>query len=141
VILVTHDRYFLDQVANQIIAFPEFQQSMRKLESFADLSQWEAWQSQKQEVLKSPGKKETPPEGTRKKRKLSYHETRELFSMEETIQTAESKIAKIEKELVNPEIQSQPQKLTELYQELHEAQQALENLYARWAELEALASQ
>jgi peptidoglycan hydrolase CwlO-like protein len=61
--------------------------------------------------------------------------------MEDTIQKAEAKIAEIEKELTNPQIQSQSLKLTELYQKLHDAQEALEKLYARWAELEAITNQ
>ena len=142
VILVTHDRYFLDQVANQIIAFPDVQQVQRHLEKFADLSQWEAWHSQHLASLKATTPKAPKTEGaTPKKRKLSYNETRELSSMEDTIQKAEAKIAEIEKELTNPQIQSQSLKLTELYQKLHDAQETLEKLYARWAELEAITNQ
>lgn len=143
VVLVTHDRYFLDQVANQIVAFPDLQQSQRKLEKFSDLSQWESWHAQHLNSLKSASVKERKVESSPspKKRKLSYNETRELASMEETIQKAESKIADLESELAIPQIQSQSQKLTELYQQLHEAQEQLEKLYSRWAELESIIKQ
>lgn len=44
ILLVTHDRYFLDQVANKILAFPpSHAQNSGALVSFADLSQWESW--------------------------------------------------------------------------------------------------
>jgi len=138
VILVTHDRYFLDQVANQIIAFPDLQQPQRQLQKFADLSQWESWHANHLALLKSSSAKPAKAEPAPKKRKLSYNETRELASMEETIEKTEAKIAVIEAELANPKIQSQAHKLTELYQQLHESQEAIEKLYARWAELEAL---
>lgn len=144
VILVTHDRYFLDQVANQIIAFPEGQNPHQKLEKFSDLSQWEAWhQQQQQQRISVPKvflKKEPIPEASPKKRKLSYNETRELSSMEETIQKTEASIAALETEITDPQVQSQPQKLSELYQKLSEAQQTLDQLYSRWAELEALSN-
>ena len=140
VILVTHDRYFLDQVANQIIAFPDFQQPRRSLEKFANLSQWEAWHTDHLAALKVPVRKAAPIEAPPKKRKLSYNETRELASMENKIQEVEAQIASLEAELAKPEIQSQPQKLTELYQKLHEAQELHERLFSRWAELEALAN-
>lgn len=139
VILVTHDRYFLDQVANQIIAFPDVQQPRKTLEKFANLSQWEAWYSEQLSVLKAPPRKAAPIEAPPKKRKLTYNETRELASMENRIQEVEAHIARLEAELAKPEIQSQPQKLTELYQKLHEAQELHEQLYVRWAELETLA--
>jgi protein subunit release factor A len=59
--------------------------------------------------------------------------------MEETIQKAEEKIKTLEQELENPDVQSHSHKLTELYQELHSAQEVLEKLYTRWAELEQIA--
>ncbi|NDG26388.1 MAG: hypothetical protein EB120_04325, partial [Proteobacteria bacterium] len=52
----------------------------------------------------------------------------------------EAKIKEIQSQLAKSDIQSQSQRLTELYQELHEAQEGLEKLYARWAELEAMAA-
>lgn len=140
VLLVTHDRYFLDQVATQIVAFPDFQQSQRKVEKFADLSQWETWHKNHLSSLKTATTKQPKVESAPKKRKLSYNETRELASMEETIQKTEANIAGVEAELAVPEVQSQAHKLTELYQKLHEAQEALEKLYARWAELESLSN-
>lgn len=138
VILVTHDRYFLDQVANQIIAFPEFNQEQRKLQKFADLAQWENWHSSQSAPLKAAAAKNVQVDSTLKKKKLSYNETRELGSMEETIEKAESRIAALQEELATPDIQSQSQKLTELYRELHEAQEHLDKLYSRWAELESI---
>lgn len=140
VILVTHDRYFLDQVANQIIAFPDAEQPRKTLEKFANLSQWEAWYSEQLLAHKAPARRAASIELPPKKRKLSYNETRELASMENKIQEVEAQIASVEAELAKPEIQSQPLKLTELYQKLHEAQELHERLYARWAELEALAN-
>ncbi|NBX92707.1 MAG: ABC transporter ATP-binding protein [Proteobacteria bacterium] len=140
VILVTHDRYFLDQVANQIIAFPDKQQTQRQLEKFANLSQWEAWHTQHLAALKSTAAKPQKTETAPKRKKLSYNESRELATMEETIEKAEAKIKEIQSQLAKSDIQSQSQRLTELYQELHEAQEGLEKLYARWAELEAMAA-
>jgi ATP-binding cassette subfamily F protein uup len=138
VILVSHDRYFLDQVTNQIVAFPDLKDPKRQLETFSNLSQWETWYSNHLSLLKTPTIKQPPAPVVQKKKKLSYHETRELASMEETIQSAEAKIQAIESELASPLIQTQPEKLTDLYQQLHEAQEHLNKLYSRWAELEGM---
>lgn len=45
IILVCHDRYFLDQTSTEILAFPVHPEddSQGKLYYFADLSQWERW--------------------------------------------------------------------------------------------------
>ena len=43
VLLVTHDRYFLDQVATTILAFDTRPGAPRGVIPFASLGQWEAW--------------------------------------------------------------------------------------------------
>ena len=47
VILVSHERYFLDAVSNQILAFPpkEFAERNLGLQIFSDYFQWENWYS------------------------------------------------------------------------------------------------
>jgi ATP-binding cassette subfamily F protein uup len=81
VLLVTHDRYFLDQVASEIYAFPSAEEEGPVL-TFAGLSQWETWR--KNRTRKAPAEKEDSAGVPReKKRKLSYNETRELAGMEE----------------------------------------------------------
>ncbi len=44
-IIVSHDRFFLDQVSTEILAFPVSSEGKKqsRLISFADLSQWETW--------------------------------------------------------------------------------------------------
>ena len=43
VILVTHDRYFLDRVTNRILAFGKDEKGKGTLTALAGLDQWEAW--------------------------------------------------------------------------------------------------
>src|SRR6185503_2299374 len=43
VLLVTHDRYFLDQVATELVAFGTRPGALGKLTKLADLAQWETW--------------------------------------------------------------------------------------------------
>ena len=46
VLLVTHDRYFLDQVATTILAFDTRPGAPRGVIPFASLGQWEAWRAE-----------------------------------------------------------------------------------------------
>lgn len=135
VILVTHDRYFLDQVANQILAFGEDNKGNKTIQSFADLLQWEAWHLQQP---KAGAAKKSEPEveaAPAAKKKLSYNQQRELDGMEANIQKVEARLASLTTEISNPEISGDKNKLKQVTQALTETQAELDKLYARWEEL------
>lgn len=56
VILVTHDRFFLDQVANHILAFGLDGDGKKDLQTFTGLEQWEAWHELQRELEKTIAK-------------------------------------------------------------------------------------
>lgn len=130
VILVTHDRYFLDRVATEIIAIgPEIQR-------FNGLEQWEDWKEKelaKPKPKKQAAAREAPAPA---KRKLSFKEQQELKGMEAAIAEAEKKIAGLQAESLTAA--SNASRLTALSRELASAQADLDRLFARWSELEAL---
>lgn len=137
ILLVTHDRYFLDQVATQIIAFPP----SGKLTSFADLSQWERWNVERQALLKqkpsSVSASQSQPALPGKKRKLGYKEQRELDGMEAAIHEAEGRLTELASMSALPENLSNAPKLAEITKEMSALQERIDFLYGRWAELEA----
>lgn len=137
VILVTHDRYFLDRVANRILAFPPQKSGSSKLVSFADLSQWEEWHAQEwaKPAAKPVAKPAAAPEAPKKKRKLSFNEQRELDTMETNIHEAEEKLAKLAAESSMPENQSNSIVLGNIAQEMASTQERIDFLYRRWSEL------
>jgi ATP-binding cassette subfamily F protein uup len=130
VILVTHDRYFLDRVATEILALgPD-------VNRFSDVYQWEEWKSREQAKPKS-SKKDKEKEKTAApaaKKKLSFKEQRELDGMEAAIATAEAKVAELE--AASTAHASQASKLLEITTQLSAAQKEVDRLYARWSELE-----
>lgn len=139
VLLVTHDRYFLDQVATKILAFdPSLTDGI--LIPFADLHQWETW------FAAAPNKKDKisqftiEPSKSTKKRRLGYIEKRELESMEIRIQEAENKLESLSVKSALLENQTNASLLSELSQKMAETQAEIDNLYSRWAELESLDS-
>jgi ATP-binding cassette subfamily F protein uup len=146
VILVTHDRYFMDQVASEIVAFPMAANSTGKLERFADYLQWEAWQSGQgsgplvdPNASKAPAPTEAPAASgmaSGKGQKLSYKEKLEFEQMESKIQLLEQELGLLEAEANKPEIAANATKVQEVYTRLHEKQKAVETLYQRWAVLE-----
>lgn len=140
VLLVTHDRYFLDQVATRIIAFPEAANPQRALVPFSSLSQWESWYTDQVAMLKAratQASKTANSQANKKSKKLSYGEQRELDSMEKTIHEAEAKLAELMEASAQPEVASNAVKLAQLTQEMSECQAKVDQLYARWSELES----
>jgi ATP-binding cassette subfamily F protein uup len=147
VILVTHDRFFMGQVANKLLAFERSPKNEPLLMEFADYFQWEEWraanprsrvsESKPEERLEAKPPVAPPPSSSVKKRKLSYNEKRELENMESNIHEAEAKLGSLQAELEKPEILSDAARLTALYSEIGAIQAKIDELYARWAELES----
>ena len=140
VLLVTHDRFFLDQVATQILAFHTHPDEHGKVTSFADLSQWQEWHPSQSVVksAKSDGGKNQANTAESKRKKLSYKDQREYDSVEVRIETAEGAIKALEEESARPDVAVNAKRLIEIEAEMKKAQTKVEGLYARWAELEAL---
>lgn len=134
IILVTHDRYFLDQVANQLIAFSPLERKNPELTTFADFSQWEEWISKPIHIEKQEPRSST--EIKQPKVKLSFKEQFELDHMEENIARAEAKLEKLTVESTQPENISNASKLNDLANQMSNVQTQIDQFYARWAELE-----
>lgn len=133
VLLVSHDRYFLDQVADTIVAFDPREDGSRELTSFASLRQWESWRKGLGAESKSRAKSQS---GSKKTKKLGYLEQRELDGMEEKIHKVEKECEALTAKTQLPENQTDSKKLTDLFEQLTEKQKELDSLYARWEELE-----
>ncbi len=141
VLLVTHDRYFLDRVTNQILAFGKDASGHGTLTMLASLDQWEAWRENQKTTPPAP-RPELPrtEKQESRKRRLGYKEQRELDGMEERILLAESVRDTLKAECDHPANVSNAPKLMELLRALEEKQEEIDALYARWSELEVLVS-
>lgn len=133
VVLITHDRLMLDEVSTEIVGLGTGTDEQH----FADYAQWEAhrtqWEQRHQPVAEAP--KAARPERTVKK--LSYHEQRELKGMEAAIMKAEEAVEKCKAEVEDPATAADGQKMLAACERMGEAQAKLDQLYARWEELEA----
>ena len=133
-VLVTHDRYLLDRVSTVVLGLDGKGGS----EMFADYLQWEAWYEDRQKSESKPvARAEAATRTAAVKKKLSYLENREYESIEQRIADAELLLSKRQRALEDGEIVRDAARLAEAYGAMEEAQQALDQLYERWAELEA----
>ncbi len=137
VLLVTHDRYFLDRVTNQILAFGKDPSGRGTLTMLAGLDQWEAWREEAKDAAPPPvASRAAVPARPTTKARLGYREERELLGMEQRILEAEDALAVLREESERPENASNGPRLVELLGAMGEKQAEVDRLYARWAELE-----
>jgi ATP-binding cassette subfamily F protein uup len=141
-VLVTHDRYMLDRVSTIVLGLD----GRGDAERFADYSQWDAWLRTQQAKPSADATAATtrksrasaPPDTNRPgatTKKLSHTENREFASIEKRIAKAEEDLLAKRAALEDPEISSDAPRLHAAYVEMESAQQAVDELYARWAEL------
>lgn len=136
-VLVTHDRYMLDRISTVVLGLD----GLGGVEVFADYSQWDAWQHEQSAIRKQSGPpareaRRPGPDSALGRRKLSYLESREFADMERRIAEAEGMLRIKQEALEDPLIASDGPRLIMLSAEIEAAQQAVDRLYARWAELE-----
>ncbi len=140
-VLVTHDRYLLDRVSTTVLGLDGTGGAGR----FADYTQWDDWRQDREQAAKNVAKsgnrdaavKVRPPIPAAVKKKLSYLEGREYSTIEQRIQKADERLKMAQANYEDPVIASDAARLLSAQAELLEAQGLVDELYARWAELEA----
>jgi ATP-binding cassette subfamily F protein uup len=141
VLVVSHDRYFLDRVCDQIVAFEEGGIHIQP----GNYSYYLEKKSQRERHYKNLGKSfvEPPVEQTPKitppQRKLSYKEKTDLDGMEQTILVAEKCASDLEAMLNDPAFHAtRALEAPAMIARLAEQRAEIERLYARWEELSNL---
>jgi ABC transport system ATP-binding/permease protein len=144
VLLVTHDRYFLDRVTTKLLAFPTAPGEAGKVTPLVGLAQWEAWHREQAVATSNVTVKPKPAAGTTTasslRRKLSYKDQRDFDTIEARISEAEARMVELQAEQGSPEVASHAARLLELEHEIAAAKAEVDALYHRWSELEALQS-
>jgi ATP-binding cassette subfamily F protein uup len=137
-VLVTHDRYMLDRVSTIVLGLD----GLGGAERFADYSQWDVWQRPRQ-TKANPNLSSGPRNlvaavatASGAKKKLSYIEARELATIEERLAEAEKQVDAKRAALEDPAVTTDAVRLRDTCVQLEEAQNTIDVLYARWAELE-----
>ena len=141
VLVVSHDRYFLDRICDQIIAFEEGEVFVQAGNYSYYLEKKLQREAHYRRLEQSYRKTEPVPRKERsvRVRKLTYNETRELEGIEEGILAAEEKVAEMEQKLNDSDFFVEHyEEATRLADEVEPARQEVSRLYDRWQELEAI---
>jgi ATP-binding cassette subfamily F protein uup len=144
VCVVSHDRYFLNRVCTDILAFEgdgaihhsagDYDYYLEKKKKAAEAAARWTMEAKKPASI-SPRKSAAPPRPS-KPGKLSFKESRELEGIEPQILALEAEIARIEGLFASPDFhRTHATQTNELLAKLAAAKEKLPKLYARWEEL------
>jgi ABC transport system ATP-binding/permease protein len=142
VLIVSHDRAFLDNVVTQSIVFEGEGRLTEIVGGYAD---WRAWLQRQAapEAVRPSSKPPVPPAPAKPapKSKLSYKEARELEALPEKLGALEAEQAQIADRLADPALyQSNPQEAAALQARSEAIEAELLDALARWEALEAKAA-
>ena len=143
VLVVSHDRYFLDRICDQIVAFEDGNVLVQPGNYSYYLEKRKAREQRDklyaQNLAKEIAKKKAPT-AAEKPRKLTMAERKELDGMEESILAAEEKVQELEATLNDPDFHiNRFQEIPALLESLEKAKADCAALYTRWETLEAIA--
>lgn len=147
-IVVSHDRRFLDNVVDRILVFEEDAGVQEYVGGYSDwVKRGLELKISEQEGLKSksikahhplPGQGEKPD--AKKPAKLSYRLQRELDGLPKHIEELEAAKAALEEQIADPDFYAQPYELTEpLLQALNDKLWEINRAMERWIELQEMA--
>ena len=147
--VVSHDRYFLNRVCTDILAFEgdgKIHHSVGNYDYYLEKKQKASVAASRQNAAilamnKSAALSRDAATKTAKPRKLSFKEQRELDGMEAQIHALEAEVAHIEGLFADPEFfRKHAAKVNDLTHELEAAKENVTKLYSRWEQLEAVRS-
>lgn len=139
VVVVSHDRYFLNRVCNGILAFEGNNEIYYSEGDYDYYIEKRKQRLKESEELIRKEKNETPLNKTKTNtpQKLSYKEKIELEQIEEKIIEAENDVEKIEQIFISPDFYVKfALQTNELNMQLADAKEKVKKLYERWEELE-----
>jgi ATP-binding cassette subfamily F protein uup len=132
-VIVTHDRFLLDRVSTVLLGLD----GRGGAEFFADYAQWETGRLERQRPAARKKASAAPRVKVNLPTKLSFAEQREYDGLEAVIAQAEAEVERTRREMEDPAVASNADRLPQCYEAHRAAQARLEALYARWYELES----
>ena len=138
VIVVSHDRYFMDKVVDHLLVF-NGQGDIRDFPgNYSDYRDWKEAKEQKEKEADKPQEEKTARVRLNEKRKMSFKEKREFEQLEKEIAELETEKALIEEQLCSGTLSVE--ELTEKSKRLPEVNDLIDDKTMRWLELSEIES-
>jgi ATP-binding cassette subfamily F protein uup len=147
VCVVSHDRYFLNRVCTDILAFEgdgKIQHSVGNYDYYLEKKQKAEAAAARQNAAmlatnKAAAQAKEAAAAKPKARKMSFKETHELAGIEAQIHAVEAEVVRIEGLFANPDFfRKHAAQVNQLTDDLEAAKKNVAKLYARWEELEKI---
>ena len=133
VIVVSHDRYFMDKVVDHLLVF-NGQGDIRDFPgNYSDYRDWKEAKAQKEKEAENPQEEKTARVRLNDKRKMSFKEKREFEQLEKEIAQLEAEKAQIEELLCSGTLSVD--ELTDKSKRLPEVNELIDEKTMRWLEL------
>ena len=133
VIVVSHDRYFMDKVVDHLMVF-NGQGDIRDFPgNYSDYRDWKDAKAQQEKEAEKPQEEKTVRVRLNDKRKMSFKEKREFEQLEKEIAELETEKAQIEEQLCSGMLSVD--ELTEKSKRLPEVNDLIDEKTMRWLEL------
>lgn len=151
VLVVTHDRYFLDRVATDVLAFEDSGEISHTVGDYSTYIRLKKQRILAAKAASEPARSTNSPSsdsqgdearvlrpsGSRPA-KLSYKENKELEGIEAAIEAAETEVARLQEQLADPQLyRTDAARASRLSEQLEAAQSTAATLMDRWQELES----
>jgi len=140
ILVVSHDRYFIDQVANRVLAIEDgqteyywgnysyYHEKKKEKEKLVDI--------EKREIKEKAVRPDLQLREEEKERKKIHRKLeRELAALEESIMETESRKNELEAALSNPQTYNDEEKARFLTIEFRQVEQRLDSFYEQWEAL------
>ncbi|MDA7868385.1 ABC-F family ATP-binding cassette domain-containing protein [Akkermansiaceae bacterium] len=138
IICVSHDRYFLDRICDQIVAFEDdgvkvspgnFSYYLEKRQARENAARAQATAANRQAKKRAAAQKNKP-------RKLTLAEAKELETLEDKVMEADDAVTALQEKLSTPEVQTDFEQIPIVMAELEAAKKVADDLLNRWEFLE-----
>lgn len=138
ILVVSHDRYFLDRICDQIVAFEDdgvkvspgnFSYYLEKRQARENAERAQATAANRAAKKRASEKKDKP-------RKLTMAEAKELETLEEKVMEADEAVTTLQEKLSSPEVQTDFERIPIVMAELEAAKKVADGLINRWEFLE-----
>lgn len=138
ILVVSHDRYFLDRICDQIVAFEDdgvkvspgnFSYYLEKRQALENAERAQATAANRAAKKRASEKKDKP-------RKLTMAEAKELETLEEKVMEADEAVTTLQEKLSSPEVQTDFERIPIVMAELEAAKKVADGLINRWEFLE-----
>lgn len=138
ILVVSHDRYFLDRICDQIVAFEDdgvkvspgnFSYYLEKRQARENAARAQAAAANRAAKKRASEKKDKP-------RKLTMAEAKELETLEGKVMEADDAVTTLQEKLSSPEVQTNFEQIPVVMAELEAAKKVADGLINRWEFLE-----